>query len=210
VSWPPKRTQVSTAVFAPTVGRDRGSTRHGFCRTRLGAEGCRRSRPGAARCRAPLLGAAGMSTPDAVRSFGARRCRGRKRPALPALRDRVNVIGHHRSNAGRNGPSASLLSVWHSSILPGPVIGTATLSRPHVPSASTADRWSPVLLRRRVLLLIHVAVRPQHPCAFAAAVALGANWRTCPRSELSYVHSGELRPVWSCPRGVARRKQQPW
>jgi hypothetical protein len=38
--------------------------------------------------------------PDAVQSFGARRCRGRKRPALPALRDCLKVIGHHRSTRG--------------------------------------------------------------------------------------------------------------
>jgi hypothetical protein len=51
--------------------------------------------------------------------------------------------------------------------------------------------------------LIHVAVRPQHPCAFVVAVAPGANWRMCPRSELGICIRENCGPVWSCPRGVA-------
>jgi hypothetical protein len=33
------------------------------------------------------------------------------------------------------------------------------------------------------------AVSPPQPCAFVVAVALGANWRMCPRSELGYMYS---------------------
>lgn len=99
------------------VGRDRSSLRQSFAELGLEPKAVAAPRAGAARCRAQLLGAAGMYTPDAVQSFRARRCRGRKRPALPALRNRLNVIGHHRSTRGETANQRPL-SVWQSSILP--------------------------------------------------------------------------------------------
>jgi hypothetical protein len=96
------------SVFADALAAAAAHSDTAFAELGLEPKAVAAPQAGAARCRAQLLRAAGMSTPDAVRSFGARHCGGRKTPAShspprPSERHRQPSF-----NAGRNGPSPSL------------------------------------------------------------------------------------------------------
>jgi hypothetical protein len=197
-----ERTQVSTAVFSPSVGCYRGSLRHSFCRTRLGAEGCRRFPGRGSSVPGPIAWWRGYVHPR--RRAVLRRlllpgpeAPGNPSPPRPSERHRPPPF-----NAGRNGPSASLLSLWHSSLNLAlrPVIGTATFSRPHVRSL----RIHPMLLRepRRQLNLIGALInRAGGDRGRTHARADGWDWsseqKCTPSCKSSYLGNGPTHVIGS-------------
>jgi hypothetical protein len=103
-----KGTGFDRRVFADALAAAAAHSDAAFAELGLQSETVAALRASTARWRAQLLDAADMCARDAVRSFGGRTPPGGRRlRACPALRDHLNVIGRHPSNAGRDGRSPS-------------------------------------------------------------------------------------------------------
>jgi hypothetical protein len=99
---------VSTAVFSPMRWPPPRLTGHRFAELGLEPKAVAALRAGAARWRAQLPDAAGMSRPDAVRSFGAPPLPGPEAPGSPSPLRPSERQRQPPFNARRNGPSPSL------------------------------------------------------------------------------------------------------
>jgi hypothetical protein len=96
------------SVFADALAAAAAHSDTAFAELGLEPKAVAALRAGAAPWRAQLLDAAGMSAPDAVRSFGAPPLPGPEAPGSPSP---PRPSERHRQpsfNAGRNGPSPSL------------------------------------------------------------------------------------------------------